>query len=251
VWHAVQSRAAVDAAPGAARGAEAFLRQLGWRDFASHILFHFPDTVHSPMRSEFDDLRWRDDPDGLAAWQKGRTGYPMVDAGMRQLWATGWMHNRVRMLAASFLVKDLLIPWQKGAAWFMDTLADADLANNTLGWQWVAGCGADAAPYYRIFNPVLQGVKFDPRGDYVRAWVPEVAGLPDRWIHRPWDAPASVRSDAGVTLGETYPRPIVDHAAARLRALAALPRRGPARSAGTGVAPKASNGGRQGNRFGE
>jgi deoxyribodipyrimidine photo-lyase len=150
----------------------------------------------------------------------------MVDAGMRQLWATGWMHNRVRMIAASFLVKDLLLPWQKGAAWFLDTLADADLANNTLGWQWVAGCGADASPFHRVFNPVLQGAKFDPRGDYVRFWVPELAGLPDRWIHRPWEAPPSVLSDAGVTLGETYPRPVVDHAAARLRALSALPRRG-------------------------
>ncbi len=225
VWHAVQSRAAVDSAPGAARGAEAFLRQLGWREFARHVLFHFPGTVHSPMRPGFSGFPWRDDPDGLSAWQKGRTGFPMVDAGMRQLWGTGWMHNRVRMLAASFLVKDLLIPWQKGAEWFMDTLADADLANNALGWQWVAGCGADAAPYYRVFNPVLQGVKFDPRGEYVREWVPELAGLPDRWIHRPWEAPATVRSDAGVTLGETYPRPILDHAAARLRALAALPKR--------------------------
>jgi deoxyribodipyrimidine photo-lyase len=241
VWHAVQSRAAVDAVPGAARGAEAFLRQLGWREFSRHVLFHFPDSVHSPLRPGFDGFPWREDPAGLAAWQAGRTGYPMVDAGMRQLWATGWMHNRVRMLAASFLVKDLLLPWQKGAAWFMDTLADADLADNTLGWQWVAGCGADAAPYFRVFNPVLQGVKFDPRGGYVRAWVPELAALPDRWIHRPWEAPASVLSDAGVTPGKTYPRPILDHAAARQRALAALPRRIP-RIAGTGGGPQASNG---------
>jgi len=226
VWHSVQFRAAVDAAPGAAKGAEAFLRQLGWREFAHHLLVHFPGTVHSPLRPEFASFPWRDDPRGLEGWQNGRTGYPMVDAGMRQLWATGWMHNRVRMIAASFLVKDLLLPWQKGAAWFLDTLADADLANNTLGWQWVAGCGADASPFHRVFNPVLQGAKFDPRGDYVRAWVPELAGLPDRWIHRPWEAPPSVLSDAGVTLGETYPRPVVDHAAARLRALSALPRRG-------------------------
>jgi len=224
-WHAVQSRAAVDAAPGMAKGAEAFLRQLGWREFARHVLFHYPETVHAPMRPEFAGIPWRDDPDGLAAWQRGRTGFPMVDAGMRQLWATGWMHNRVRMLVASFLVKDLLLPWQRGAAWFLDTLADADLANNTLGWQWVAGCGADAAPYFRVFHPVLQGVKFDPHGAYVRSWVPELAELPDRWIHRPWEAPAPVLSAAGVTLGGTYPRPILDHAAARRRALAALPHR--------------------------
>ncbi len=225
-WHAIQSRAAVDANPGVASGAEAFLRQLGWREFAHHLLVHFPWTGSAPLRPEFASFPWREDPDALAAWREGRTGYPMVDAGMRQLLATGWMHNRVRMIAASFLVKDLLLPWTKGAAWFSDTLADADVANNTLGWQWVAGCGADASPYYRVFNPVLQGVKFDPRGDYVRAWVPELAGLPDRWIHRPWEAPSSVLSDAGVTPGRTYPEPIVDHAAARLRALAALPRKG-------------------------
>ncbi|MGE5247130.1 MAG: cryptochrome/photolyase family protein [Verrucomicrobiota bacterium] len=203
IWYAVQGRAAVDDMPGAAAGAEAFLRQLGWREFARHVLSAFPDTVRSPMRPEFADFPWRDDPEGLDAWRNGRTGYPMVDAGMRQLWATGWMHNRVRMIAASFLVKDLLLPWQTGAAWFMDTLADADLANNTMGWQWVAGCGADAAPYYRVFNPVLQGVKFDPRGEYVRAWVPELAALPDRWVHCPWEAPAAALSRAGITLGKT------------------------------------------------
>jgi deoxyribodipyrimidine photo-lyase len=156
------------------------------------------------------------------AWQKGLTGFPLVDAGMRQLWATGWMHNRVRMVAASFLVKHLLLPWRKGAAWFLDTLVDADLANNTFGWQWAAGCGADAAPWFRIFSPVLQGEKFDPRGDYVRKWVPELSRLPARWIHRPWQAPAAVLAEGGVTLGKNYPRPVVDHAAARARALAAL-----------------------------
>lgn len=225
-WHAVRSREAADSAPGAARGAETFLRQLVWRDFAHHLLFHFPSTVHAPLKEEFTAFLWRDDPAALVAWQKGWTGYPLVDAGMRQLWKTGWMHNRVRMVAASFLVKDLLLPWRKGAAWFFDTLVDADLANNTFGWQWVAGCGADASPYFRVFNPTLQGGKFDPGGDYVRTWVPELARLPDRWIHRPWEAPASVLSGAGVAPGKTYPRPIVDHAAARLRALAALPRRG-------------------------
>ncbi|MGE5284706.1 MAG: cryptochrome/photolyase family protein [Actinomycetota bacterium] len=220
-WHAVRSRAGADSAPGAARGAEAFLRQLAWREFARHLLFHCPATVHAPMRLEFTSFPWRDDPAALVAWQEGRTGYPLVDAGMRQLWKTGWMHNRVRMVAASFLVKDLLLPWRMGAAWFFDTLVDADLANNTFGWQWVAGCGADAAPYFRVFNPAVQGEKFDPDGRYVRKWVPELAGMPDRWVHRPWEAPTAVLSKAGVTLGESYPRPIVDHAAARLRALAA------------------------------
>jgi deoxyribodipyrimidine photo-lyase len=224
VWHAVQSRAALDAGPGVIKGAEAFLRQLGWREFAHHLLVRFPETVRAPLYPRFASVRWREDPEGLAAWREGRTGYPMVDAGMRQLWATGWMHNRVRMIAASFLVKDLLLPWTEGAAWFSDTLADADLANNTLGWQWVAGCGADASPFHRVFNPVLQGSKFDPRGEYIRTWLPGLSGLPDRWIHRPWEAPESALSDAGVTLGKTYPRPVVDHAAARLRALAALPK---------------------------
>jgi len=227
VWHAVQARAGADSAPGAARGGEAFLRQLAWREFAHHLLFHFPATVHAPLREEYAAFPWRDDPDALVAWQKGRTGYPLVDAGMRQLRKTGWMHNRVRMVVASFLVKDLLLPWRIGAAWFFDTLVDADLANNTFGWQWVAGSGADAAPFFRVFNPTLQGGKFDPRGDYVRTWVPELGLLPDRWIHRPWEAPAAVLSSAGVVPGKTYPRPIVDHAAARLRALAAMPHRNP------------------------
>jgi deoxyribodipyrimidine photo-lyase len=208
-----------------ARGAEAFLRQLGWREFAHHLLFRFPGTVHAPLRPEFGVFPWRDDAEGLVAWQQGRTGYPLVDAGMRQLWTTGWMHNRVRMLVASFLVKDLLLPWRQGASWFLDTLVDADLADNTLGWQWVSGCGADAAPYFRVFNPAVQGEKFDPEGRYVREWVPELDGMPDRWVHRPWEAPPIVLSKAGVTLGVSYPRPIVDHAAARLRALAAMPRR--------------------------
>ncbi|GAB4236381.1 MAG: deoxyribodipyrimidine photo-lyase [Deltaproteobacteria bacterium] len=227
VWHAVQSRAAADSGAGTARGAEAFLRQLVWREFAHHLLVHFPGTVDAPLREEFAGIPWREDPDALAAWREGRTGYPLVDAGMRQLRKTGWMHNRVRMVVASFLVKDLLLPWQEGARWFHDTLVDGDLANNIFGWQWVAGCGADAAPYFRVFNPALQGEKFDPGGDYVRTWVPELARLPDRWIHRPWESPASVLSEAGVTPGNTYPRPILDHAAARIRALAALPRRGP------------------------
>jgi deoxyribodipyrimidine photo-lyase len=200
---------------------QAFLRELGWREFAHHLLFHFPHTTDRPLRPEFARFPWRKDPRVLKAWQRGQTGYPLVDAGMRELWATGWMHNRVRMIVGSFLVKDLLLPWQEGARWFWDTLVDADLANNTLGWQWTAGCGADAAPFFRIFNPVSQGQKFDPHGDYIRRWVPELARLPARWIHKPWAAPPRVLSEAGVTLGRTYPEPAVDHAAARQRALAA------------------------------
>jgi deoxyribodipyrimidine photo-lyase len=157
----------------------------------------------------------------LRAWQRGQTGFPIVDAGMRELWHTGWMHNRVRMIVASFLTKDLLIGWQKGAAWFWNTLVDADLANNTLGWQWTAGCGADAAPFFRIFNPVTQSERFNPDGTYIRRWVPELGRLPNEWIHQPWAAPQPILADAGVVIGTTYPKPIVDHAAARVRALAA------------------------------
>ncbi len=196
-----------------------FASELGWREFAHHLLFHFKQTPEEPLRKEFSAFPWQDDCGSLRAWLRGRTGYPIVDAGMRELWHTGWMHNRVRMIAASFLVKDLRIPWQKGAAWFWDTLVDADLANNTLGWQWSAGCGADAAPFFRIFNPVTQGEKFDPNGDYVRRWIPELCEVPNKWIHKPWEAPSSVLADAGVELGTTYPRPIVDHAEARSRTL--------------------------------
>ena len=220
VWHAVRKHAGKH--PAIQRGAEAYLRQLGWREFAHHLLFHFPHTVDQSLRAEFADFPWRDNSVDLKAWQRGRTGYPLVDAGMRELWATGWMHNRVRMVAASFLVKHLLLPWQAGDRWFWDTLVDADLANNTLGWQWVAGCGADAAPYFRIFNPVSQGEKFDPNGNYVRRWVPELSRLPAEWIHKPWEAPTNVLAEAGVKLGMTYPEPIVDHHTARIRALAAL-----------------------------
>lgn len=202
--------------------AQGFLRQLAWREFAHHLLFHFPATADTPLDTRFEQFPWSDvDPDLLARWRRGDTGIPIVDAGMRQLWTTGWMHNRVRMLVASLLTKNLLIPWQEGARWFWDTLVDADLANNTLGWQWTAGCGADAAPYFRIFNPVTQGRRFDPQGDYVRRWVPELHGLPSAWIHNPWDAPDEVMKVAGVTLGRDYPRPIVELAVARRRALAA------------------------------
>ena len=219
VWRETQKHRALDRRPGVARSAEAFLRQIVWREFAHYQLFHFPKTVSKPLRKEFSKFKWMKDARSLEVWRRGMTGYPIVDAGMRQLWAMGWMHNRVRMIAASFLVKDLLQDWREGAAWFMDTLVDADLANNTFGWQWVAGCGADAAPYFRIFNPVLQGEKFDPQGDYVRRWIPELSNVPARFIHAPWRAPAEVLTKAGVRLGKDYPASVVDHDAARKRAL--------------------------------
>lgn len=227
IWHAACAaprRARKSGAPSAADPAAVYLRQLGWREFAGHLLHHFPHTANRPLRAEFEAFPWSGDDRLLRAWEQGRTGYPIVDAGMRELWATGWMHNRVRMIVASFLVKDLLISWRDGARWFWDTLVDADLANNTLGWQWTAGCGADAAPFFRVFNPVLQGEKFDPGGVYVRRWIPELAGLPDEVIHRPWTAAPSVLARARVTLGTTYPEPLVDHAAARARALALFAR---------------------------
>ena len=174
------------------------------------------------MRSEFAHFDWRDDAAALQAWQRGRTGVPLVDAGMRELWATGWMHNRVRMVVASFLVKNLRLHWLHGARWFWDTLVDADLANNTQGWQWSAGCGADAAPYFRIFNPVSQGERFDPEGEYIRRWVPELARLDARWIQAPWLAPAAALAGAGIELGSSYPRPIVDLKSSREDALAAF-----------------------------
>ncbi len=201
--------------------ADVFLRQLGWREFAYYLLYHFPRTPTEPLRSNFGLFSWQANQEALRAWQRGMTGYPIVDAGMRQLWKIGWMHNRARMIVASFLVKDLLIDWQEGAKWFWDTLVDADLANNTLGWQWIAGCGADAAPYFRIFNPVTQGKKFDANGEYVRHWVPEIRDLPNAWIHRPWEAPEKILKQAGVELGINYPKPIVDHARARKMALEA------------------------------
>ncbi len=221
VWHAVRARTLSDASREVERGGEAFLRQLGWREFAHHLLHHFPATPRAPLRGEYAAFPWREDGRGLSAWRRGETGYPIVDAGMRELRETGWINNRVRMIVASFLVKDLLLPWQEGAGWFLDTLLDADLANNTLGWQWVAGCGADAAPFFRVMNPVGQGSRYDPKGDYVRRWVPELAALPAKWIHCPWRAPADVLSGAGVGLGITYPPPVVEHGAARERAIKA------------------------------
>lgn len=221
IWHAVR-RFALSKGQHSTWRQSQFLTEVGWREFAHHLLYHFPQTPDLPLRPNYAHFPWRGDPKALEAWQRGLTGYPLVDAGMRQLWHTGWMHNRVRMIAGSFLVKDLLLPWNTGAAWFWDTLVDADLASNTLGWQWVAGCGADAAPYFRIFNPVTQATRFDPEGTYVREWVPELARLPGQWLQQPWAAPPEILRDAGVRLGTSYPQRIVDHALARERALTAL-----------------------------
>jgi len=217
-WRAVSAAREVGPAEQAAK----FVSELVWRDFSAHLLHHFPHIPDKAFRPEYDAMPWRDDAAALTAWKRGLTGYPMVDAGMRELWATGFMHNRVRMVVASFLIKHLLIDWRAGEDWFWDCLVDADLASNAQNWQWVAGSGADASPYFRIFNPVAQGQKFDEDGRYVRRWIPEIARLPDRWLHAPWQAPPEVLRDAGVRLGHTYPHPIVEHDAARKRALDAL-----------------------------
>jgi deoxyribodipyrimidine photo-lyase len=216
-WHAAQFAAARD--ERLRPGVEKFLSELGWREFSYRLLHAAPDLAQKSLQPRFDAFAWSNDAVDLEAWQRGRTGYPIVDAGMRQLWRTGWMHNRVRMVVASFLVKHLLIDWRQGEAWFWDTLVDADPANNPASWQWVAGSGADAAPYFRVFNPILQGEKFDPEGSYIRAFVPELARLPTKLLHRPWEATTLELSAAGVTLGKSYPPPLVDHAFARKRAL--------------------------------
>ncbi|MCE1235683.1 MAG: DNA photolyase family protein [Hyphomicrobiales bacterium] len=220
IWAEVAAFAARPDAPIAS--IDKFLSEIGWREFSHHLLFHFPDLATRNFQARFDAFPWRDDPAFFDAWRTGRTGLPIVDAGLRQLWRTGWMHNRVRMIAASYLVKHGLVDWRDGERWFWDTLVDACPANNPAGWQWVAGSGADAAPYFRIFNPVTQGAKFDPDGVYVRRWVPEIAALPTRVLHAPWTADAATLASAGVRLGFDYPRPIVDHAFARARALDAF-----------------------------
>ncbi|MCH8240273.1 MAG: deoxyribodipyrimidine photo-lyase [Proteobacteria bacterium] len=221
VWNAV-SRAAAGAKGGKLdEGAECLLRELVWRDFSHHLLFHWPHLTSTPLRTEYANFPWREDADALRAWQEGRTGYPIIDAGMRELWATGWMHHRVRMIVASFLVKHLLISWQSGAEWFHDTLVDADLASNCTNWQVVAGCGADTAEENRIINPLSQGRAIDPEGVYIKSWVPEFAKLPGNRIHAPWQASEDELSQARVRLGETYPEPMVKLPAARERALKA------------------------------
>ncbi len=213
--------------PPIRKSAEHYVRELGWRDFSYHLLYNFPHLPTDPLRVQFAHFPWshsdhENDLTWLKRWQRGETGFPIVDAGMRQLWQTGWMHNRVRMIVASFLVKELLWHWRDGADWFWDCLVDADLASNSASWQWAAGCGADAAPYFRIFNPILQGEKFDPDGDYVRTYVPELASVPNDYLHRPFEAPGLSLASNGVTLGKTYPNAIVDRTEARDRALKAL-----------------------------
>ncbi|HEV2572092.1 MAG TPA: deoxyribodipyrimidine photo-lyase [Beijerinckiaceae bacterium] len=220
IWHAAQH--ARQRTPSLGSDVAKFLSEIGWREFSYHLLFYYPELARENFNARFDGFPWRKSVKDRRAWQKGLTGYPIVDAGMRELWQTGFMHNRVRMIAASFLIKHLLLDWREGEAWFWDTLVDADPANNAASWQWVAGSGADAAPYFRIFNPILQGEKFDPLGRYVRQFVPELAELPDAYVHKPWTAPAEVLKKAGIALGKTYPKPIVDHAEARARALAAF-----------------------------
>lgn len=215
IWHATRGR---NVSGG---DLVRFRKELAWREFCYHLLFHFPDLADKNWNSRFDPLRWHSDETAFRRWTEGKTGYPIVDAGMRQLWRHGFMHNRVRMITASFLVKDLMIDWRKGERWFRETLVDADPASNCANWQWVAGTGADASPFFRIFNPILQGEKFDPEGTYVRQFVPELAGLDDKYIHRPFEAPAKALEKAGIALGETYPQPIVDHGKARTVALAA------------------------------
>jgi deoxyribodipyrimidine photo-lyase len=217
VWHTTQH--AMDADEGLARDGRKFLSELAWREFSYHLLYNFPALPSENWRPAFDAYPWRDSPEDLDRWQQGRTGYPIVDAGMRELWQTGYMHNRVRMIVASFLVKHLRLHWHHGEAWFRDTLVDWDLANNSASWQWVTGAGADAAPYFRIFNPITQGEKFDPDGHYIRRWVPELADLETKYLFAPFDAPKEALAKAGVTLGETYPGPMVDHARARQAAL--------------------------------
>ena len=219
VWHDIKTRMVVDRCE---RDGEHFLSELGWREFSYSLLYHFPDLPRANLQKKFDNFPWRYDDEALKSWQKGQTGYPIVDAGMRELWKTGYMHNRVRMIVGSFLVKNLLLHWHQGEEWFWDTLVDADLANNSASWQWIAGCGADAAPYFRIFNPVTQGQKFDSEGAYVRRYVPEISKLPDKYLHCPWQAPLEVLERAGVKLGENYPTPIVDLQMSRERALSAF-----------------------------
>jgi len=219
IWHAARFAAAER--PALSGDIDKFLSELGWREFCRHLLFDTPELAMRNLQPAFDAFPWRPDQKALRAWQRGQTGYPIVDAGMRQLWHTGTMHNRVRMVVASFLVKHLLIDWREGERWFWDTLVDADAGSNPANWQWVAGSGADAAPYFRVFNPILQGEKFDPDGLYVRRWVAELKDMPSKLIHQPWNASPLELTRAGVTLGASYPAPIIDHKLGRERALKA------------------------------
>ena len=214
-WYAARAR-------GDDANVDSFCSELGWREFSYHLLYQFPELPRKNLQTKFDKFPWREDRESLKRWQRGQTGYPIIDAGMRELWQTGYMHNRVRMIVGSFLVKNLLLDWRHGERWFWDCLVDADLANNSSSWQWVAGCGADAAPYFRIFNPVTQGQKFDPDGSYTRHFVPELNHIPDKYLFNPWEAPEPILQNAGVTIGKTYPAPIVDISSSRTLALEAL-----------------------------
>lgn len=220
VWYEIRKRQETDSISRA--DTKVFLSEIGWREFCYNLLYHFEERItDKPLQEKFETFPWRKRESYLEKWKKGQTGYPIVDAGMRQLWETGWMHNRVRMIVASFLIKHLMIHWQEGEKWFWDTLVDADLANNSANWQWVAGCGADAAPFFRIFNPITQGEKFDPKGHYIRRWVSELKNLPDKYISSPWTADKDTLKKAGIELGKDYPEPIVDHSQAREEALEA------------------------------
>ncbi|MGL4438803.1 MAG: cryptochrome/photolyase family protein, partial [Bosea sp. (in: a-proteobacteria)] len=221
-WHSAQQAHASGTTGASDADLEVFLKELVWREFSYHLLHHNPELATTNYAPRFDAFPWRDDHASLEAWQRGKTGYPIVDAGMRELYSTGWMHNRVRMIVGSFLVKHLLTDWRRGEEWFWDTLVDADPASNAASWQWVAGSGADAAPYFRIFNPIIQGEKFDPDGVYVRKWVPELDKLPNAVLHKPWTAPPMILNAAGIRLGSTYPKPVVQHELARDRALNAF-----------------------------
>ncbi|MDA9657327.1 DNA photolyase family protein [Alphaproteobacteria bacterium] len=201
---------------------DTFLSEMGWREFSNYLLYYFPELPRKNLQKKFDNFSWDNNPLFLKAWQKGQTGYPIIDAGMRELWSTGYMHNRLRMIVGSFLVKNLLLHWHEGEKWFWDCLVDANLASNSSGWQWIAGCGADAAPYFRIFNPITQGLKFDADGDYVRKFVPEISLLPNKFLFNPWEAPDEILEKANVKLGESYPKPIVDIKASRQKALSAF-----------------------------
>ncbi|WP_447964811.1 cryptochrome/photolyase family protein [Nitrospira sp. Ecomares 2.1] len=219
VWHAAKQHMGAE---GWRKEGETFLSELGWREFSHSLLFHFPELPRKNLQKKFNTFPWRKDLKALKRWQQGQTGYPIVDAGMRELWGTGYMHNRIRMIVGSFLVKNLMLHWHLGEDWFWDTLVDADLANNSASWQWIAGCGADAAPYFRIFNPVTQGKRFDEDGEYVRRFIPELKKMPMKYLHNPWEAPEKVLAEAGVLLGENYPLPIVKLSDSRERALEAF-----------------------------
>jgi deoxyribodipyrimidine photo-lyase len=220
IWQAVQAKTMNNDIP--LKDTDHFLRELSWREFSYYLLYHFPNLPRQNLQRKFDKFPWKNQPKFLEAWQQGQTGYPIVDAGMRELWKTGYMHNRVRMIVGSFLVKNLLIHWHCGEDWFWDCLVDADLASNSASWQWVAGSGTDATPYFRIFNPITQGEKFDPEGTYIREFIPELALLPNKYLFKPWEAPIAILKTAGIVLGETYPKPIVDLKASRQRALEAF-----------------------------